>query len=760
LGSLAGRRHLVAFVAAILAVCVAWASGARAAAGDTFVEYSKLTAPTTGPSAEMGGGELGGAVAISTDGTTAITGAFDDASGKGAAYVFTRSGTTWTLQAKLTAPTSGTSRALGSNVEFGNEVALSADGNTAVVGGFGDNSNAGAAWVYTRGPSGWSVQQKLIAPTSGANAEIAPGEFGSRISLNAAGTTALIAGVEDHAFVGAAWTYTRPSATATTWTVQHKITAPTSGGDREVGAGDFGSAVWLSPDGLSAVVGGDGDNSSVGAAWVYANSGGTWTEQTKLVAPTTGPDAAVGAPTFGSAVSLSADASTAVIGGQSDNQRGAAWLFTRATATTWSERQKLVAPSSGAGAEIGQGFFGASAVLSSDATTVVVGAPIDNSAVGAAYAFARSGATWSLQGKLTAPGGADAEIGSAVFGAHLALSGDAMTLLISGQADDNLAGGVWSYVATTPPEVSSVTPPVGPARGGTPVVILGGGFAATGFDAVGSVTFSGVPATSFRVVSPTEIDAVAPPHGAGVANVIVDAPAGASPTVAPDQFHYVAAPGSPTKVTTTAGNRRVTVAFKPPSATGPLTFRVIASPGGAQASGTRSPVTVKGLRNGKRYRFRVFATNVGGTSPSAPLSRAATPFAPPRPSRSSIRGVARGAPRIAFTVTAGKHSPKLVSLAVSLPRGLRFDARRLAGHVLVGGRKPRGSVTLRHGVLTIRLTRAATRIAVRIGGPALSATTSLTRAVRRHRERRQIVTLKLRDSARNAPLVKLKLRLS
>ncbi len=162
--------------------------------GTPSLEYAKLTAPSTGANAEIGGGELGGSAAISADGTTAIAGAFDEASGEGAAYVFTRSGTTWTLQAKLTAPTSGASRAIGTNIEFGNEVALSADGNTAMIGGFGDNSDAGAAWVYTRGPSGWSVQQKLVAPTTGAGAEIAPGEFGSRVSLNAAGTTALIAG--------------------------------------------------------------------------------------------------------------------------------------------------------------------------------------------------------------------------------------------------------------------------------------------------------------------------------------------------------------------------------------------------------------------------------------------------------------------------------------------------------------------------------------------------------------------------------------
>jgi hypothetical protein len=755
-----GARHPVVVLAALIAVCAGWVSTARAAAGDTFLESAKLTAPTTGPAAEIGGGELGAATAISADGSTAIAGAFDDASGSGAAYVFTRSGPAWTLQAKLSAPTSGASRTVGTNVEFGSEVALSADGDTALIGGFGDNSDTGAAWVFTRGAGGWSVQQKLVAPTSGADRELAPGQFGSRVSLNAAGTTALIAGVEDHAFVGAAWTYTRSSATATAWSEQHKLTAPTTGADREVGAGDFGSAVWLSPDGLSAVIGGDADNASVGAAWVFGNSSGTWAEQTKLIPPTTGADAGVGTPTFGSAVSVSDDASTALIGGQSDGQRGAAWMFTRTTATAWSERQKLLAPSSGSGAEVGQGFFGASTVLSADATTAVVGAPIENSASGAVYAFARSGDTWALQGRLAAPAGADTAVGSAVFGSNLALSQDATTLLVGGPSDNNLAGAVWSYVATPPPAVSGVAPAAGPTRGGTPVVIRGSGLSASGSDAVGSVTFAGAPASSFRVVSPSEVDAVAPPHGAGVTDVTVVAPAGASAVVPADQFRYVAAPGPPRKIATRAGNRRVRVSFAPQPATGPVIYRVIASPGGARASGARSPITVRGLRNGTRYRFRVFAVNIGGTSPSSKLSRATTPFAPPRVSRASIRGVARRAARVRFIVTAGRRSPRLVSVAVALPRGLGFNARRVGGHVLVGGHRPRGFVRVRRSVLSIRLRRGARRFVVTIDAPAVSTSASLARAVRHRRPRRTTLTLTLRDAARNVSPVKLRLRLS
>ena len=112
---------------------------------------------------------------------------------------------------KLTAPTSGASQAIGPNVEFGGGVALSADGNTAMIGGFGDNSDAGAVWVYTRGPSGWSAGQKLVAP------EHAPPTRSSLPASSVATSRSTppepppsIGGVEDHGFTGAAWSFTRP----------------------------------------------------------------------------------------------------------------------------------------------------------------------------------------------------------------------------------------------------------------------------------------------------------------------------------------------------------------------------------------------------------------------------------------------------------------------------------------------------------------------------------------------------------------------
>ena len=67
--------------------------------------------------------------------------------------MFTRSGTTSTQQTttKLTATDES------GNAYFGNSVALSSDGNTALIGGDADNSNVGAAWVFTRSGTTWTT---------------------------------------------------------------------------------------------------------------------------------------------------------------------------------------------------------------------------------------------------------------------------------------------------------------------------------------------------------------------------------------------------------------------------------------------------------------------------------------------------------------------------------------------------------------------------------------------------------------------------
>ena len=107
---------------------------------------------------------------------------------------------------------------------FGASVALSADGNAAVIGGGGDNGNVGAAWVFTRSGSNWTQQGSKLTP----NDETGPGVFGSSVALSADGAIAVIGGYGDNNSIGAAWVFTRSGST---WT-QH--------GQKLTGSGEVG----------------------------------------------------------------------------------------------------------------------------------------------------------------------------------------------------------------------------------------------------------------------------------------------------------------------------------------------------------------------------------------------------------------------------------------------------------------------------------------------------------------------------------------
>jgi hypothetical protein len=382
---------------------------------DPFIQQGeKLTG-----SGETEEGELGFSVALSSDGNTALVGGYQDNEGHGAAWVFTRSGTTWTQQgSKLTG--SGESGA----GEFGANVALSSDGNTALIGGVGDNSDHGAAWVFTRSGSTWTQQGSKLT----GSGESGEGEFGSSVALASEGNTALIGGSQDNGEIGAAWVFTRSGST---WTQQgSKLT-----GSGESEAGEFGTSVALSSEGNTALIGGPSDNASVGAAWVFTRSGSTWTQQGSKL---TGSGES-GEGEFGANVALSSDGNTALIGGSSDNSHvGAAWVFTR-SGSTWSQQGSKL---TGSG-ESGSARFGSSVALASEGNTALIGGPRDSSSKGAAWVFTRSGSTWTQQGsKLTGSG----ESGNGRFGSSVALSSDAYTALIGGPKDNTNQGAAWSFV--------------------------------------------------------------------------------------------------------------------------------------------------------------------------------------------------------------------------------------------------------------------------------------------------------------------------
>src|SRR5262245_47982194 len=149
-------------------------------------------------------------------------------------------------------------------------VALSGDGNTAIVGGPDDNSRAGAAWVFTRSGGVWTQQQSKMVGTGAVGAA----NQGSSVALSSDGNTAIVGAPSDNSGAGAAWVFTRSGGV---WTQQSKLV-----GAGAVGAANQGQAVALSSDGNTAIVGAPSDSSGAGAAWVWTRSGGVWTQQGKL----------------------------------------------------------------------------------------------------------------------------------------------------------------------------------------------------------------------------------------------------------------------------------------------------------------------------------------------------------------------------------------------------------------------------------------------------------------------------------------------
>lgn len=329
--------------------------------------------------------EFGFRVRLSDDGHTLLVGAFLDG-GTGAAYVFVRAGATWSQQAKLVA-----SNAV-SGASFGCDVALAADGSTAVVGAYGRNGGAGGAYVFTRTTNVWTEQTRLVAP----NAE-ADDNFGDAVALSRDGQVIAIAAPREDGgatsvggdpldntapSAGAVFVYRR---TGEAWSPPTYLKAS----DSTAGL-IFGNTLTLGRDGSRLAIGAVGRAGSAGGAYVFMNDAGTWREEATLIAAPADP-----ADEAGWAVALSDDGAIAIVGARSEDSAatgvdgdpldnsldtaGAAYAFVR-TGTSWQQHAYLKPADTAAGLD-----FGASAAIAG--TTIVIGAHGETSSEGAVYVF-------------------------------------------------------------------------------------------------------------------------------------------------------------------------------------------------------------------------------------------------------------------------------------------------------------------------------------------------------------------------------------
>jgi hypothetical protein len=410
----------------LVACAAAWGAAGVVHANPTPTAAFVVQGEKLLPNDATGDSHVGRGVAMSDDGDVALVGGPHDNSETGSAWVFVREGTAWTQQARLSAAPAGASNF------FGRAVALSADGTTALVGDPGNAGGKGAAWVFVRSGSTWSLQAKL----TGAG-EVGNGQFGRSVSLSGDAGLALVGAFADASGTGAAWTFARSGST---WEQQGaKLTAAVSG------RGWFGRGVALSSDGTTALIGASSDSGGVGSAWAYTRNGSAWEQQGGKL---TGAGES-GRGQFGEAVALSSDGSTGLVAGPDDAEgAGAAWAFTRSGSSWTQQGAKLTG-----GEEVPPAAFAYSVSLASDGSTALMGGYADDEALGAAWAFRRSGNSWEQDGtKLTAP----SETGQGRFGFGVALSADASTALVGALTDNEGVGAAWVFVAPG----SGETPPV------------------------------------------------------------------------------------------------------------------------------------------------------------------------------------------------------------------------------------------------------------------------------------------------------------
>jgi hypothetical protein len=198
---------------------------------------------------------LGQSVAVSASGDTALVGAPRDAGGS--AFIFKRQDGVWVQEAKLVS-----TRPQGPLPGLGASVALSSDGNTALLGAPGHwdgGLSTGSAVVFVRSGGAWVEQAFLSSnlPAGAANG------LGWSVALSADGNTGLLgAPLSDP---GGALVFTRSNGS---WTQQPGMLV-----GRDTYGQNIGLSVALSSDGGTALIGGNA------GAWAFLRSGAGWMQQ-------------------------------------------------------------------------------------------------------------------------------------------------------------------------------------------------------------------------------------------------------------------------------------------------------------------------------------------------------------------------------------------------------------------------------------------------------------------------------------------------
>jgi Domain of unknown function DUF11 len=247
---------------------------------------------------------FGYSMAMSADGNTLLIGAQPEFAGEGVAYIYIQQGGIWNLAETMNDP--------GNSTNFGSNVALSADGNSALVG----------QYLYTNSNGNWTLSNTFIDPDDpdGSLGSV----FGwSGLAISSNGQLVVIAA--DHAEVdgqtaeGKVYIYSNQSGS---WNLVTTISDPDV--INNTSADLFGHSLTLTAAGTTLVIGSDayiGGHPEVGKAYIYTQSNGVWNRTQELDNPTTddGYGTAPYTPEFGyKQAVISRDGSVVLIGATGD----------------------------------------------------------------------------------------------------------------------------------------------------------------------------------------------------------------------------------------------------------------------------------------------------------------------------------------------------------------------------------------------------------------------------------------------------------
>ncbi|HMR08494.1 MAG TPA: FG-GAP repeat protein, partial [Polyangiaceae bacterium] len=371
--------------------------------------------------------QFGTSVAVSGD--TIVVGAKDEdgpsdaMSNSGAAYVFTRCGAGWTQSAYLRASNAENNDRFGTSVAIDGDVIVvgAREEDSAATGIGGDQTNnaasqAGAAYVFRRGVSGWSQEAYLKASNAEQNDGFgaAVGVSGNTIVVSAVGEDSAATGINgaqgnDPSYIqsGAVYVFTHSGSG---WAQQAYIKPSNTGANLSLGEslaidGDTVVAGSIDETGGSTGVNGDQTTTglSSGAAYIFFRNAGTWSQQAYVKASNTGANDA-----FGASVAISGDrvlvgapqedsAATGLNGdatSEAANGAGAAYLYTR-SAGNWAFSTYVKASNTGIADLFGTAVavsgssFAVGAIFEDSGSTGVNGNQSDNSKgnSGALYVF-------------------------------------------------------------------------------------------------------------------------------------------------------------------------------------------------------------------------------------------------------------------------------------------------------------------------------------------------------------------------------------